>query len=421
MLCSFQALRALALAAAATTAVVAGCESAKAPESASPSAAVEPKQVRVVAAQLQSWPDTVRVQGSLLADEDSIVGSKLAGRVETVKVDLGSVVKQGDELVLLDRREFELQVKLAESQLQQACAAIALTPDEDETKIQFENAAPVRLERAQIEQAQAALARAEPLLPSRAVTAAEYDVMVSQLKAAQARHDSALNGVSEQVALIGVRRTELALARQQLADASILAPFDGVVEQRRVAPGEYVQVGQPVVTLVRSDRLRYTAGVPETRAAAIRLGQPIEIHLPHASEPVVAAVSRISPTVTPTSRSILIEADVPNTEARLQAGLFAEADVVVNAEAQSLTLPSTAVSRFAGVQKVWLVEKGAARQLTVQTGREAGGRIELTGGLKTGDVVVTNAAEGYEGPIVAVDAPAEPQQATIPVTSAAAD
>jgi multidrug efflux pump subunit AcrA (membrane-fusion protein) len=136
---------------------------------------------------------------------------------------------------------------------------------------------------------------------------------------------------------------------------------------------------------------------------------------------VVAAISRISPTVTPSSRSILIEADVPNADATLQAGLFAEADIVVNAEARALTLPSTAVSRFAGVQKVWLVEKGAARQKTVQTGREAAGRIELTGGLASGAVVVTNAAEGYEGPVVALETPrADEQQATVPVTQSAA-
>ena len=410
------AMRAFAV---ATLAAALGCQGANAPTEAKADA--KPKSVRVVAARLEDWPDTVRVQGSLLADEDAVIGSKLAGRVETVKVDLGSVVRQGDELVLLDRRELDLQVKLAEAQLRQACAAIALTPDEDESKLDFKNAAPVKLEQAQVEQAQAALTRAQPLLPSKAVTAAEYEVMVAMLKAAQARYDSSLNGVSEQVALIGVQRMQLALVRQQQADASITAPFDGVVAERRVAPGEYVQIGQPVVALVRSDRLRYTAGVPETRAGAIRLGQQVMIHLPLSSAPVEATISRVSPTVMQASRSIRIEADVPNPDVKLQAGLFAEADVIVDADAQSLTVPSTAVSRFAGVQKVWLVEDGQARQQTVQTGRVESGRIELVGGLQDGDLVVTNAAEGHDGPVAAIDAPpAEEQQVTVPVKSAAA-
>src|SRR5690606_40307896 len=68
---------------------------------------------------------------------------------------------------------------------------------------------------------------------------------------------------------------ELALVKQQVADARIVAPFDGVVETRRTSPGEFVAVGQPVISMVRSDRLRLTAGVPESRAREIKPGQQV--------------------------------------------------------------------------------------------------------------------------------------------------
>lgn len=365
-----------------------------------------PRRVVVVHATRQAWPRTVAVQGSLLAHDDSIIGSKLAGRVDSVAVDLGSHVRRGDSLVLLDRSELALEGQLAEANLQQACAAIGLKPDADESQVQYANSPRVELEQALVDEAQAAVTRAERLLPTRAITGAEYDALVAQLKAAQARYDSAVNAVAEQISLIGVRRKELALAQQRLVDAAILAPFDGIVAERRVAPGEYVQVGQAVVTLVRTDQLRFTAGVPESQAGPIRSGQPVEIRIPGRAAPVAAAISRVSPTVLATSRSVRIEADVANPDLDLAAGLFAEAEVVVDADAQALVAPASAVSRFAGVQKVWLVADGVARQQSIRTGRETAERVEVLDGLQAGDAVIRTAAEGRDGPVIAVTAKA---------------
>jgi RND family efflux transporter MFP subunit len=173
------------------------------------------------------------------------------------------------------------------------------------------------------------------------------------LKAAQARYHTALNLVGEQVSMIAVRRKELALAEQMAADSTVAAPFAGVVGDRRVSPGEYVQAGQAVVTLVRADKLRFTAGVPESRAAAVQVGQRVEIHVA-GTDKQPAAISRVSPTVLQSNRSVLIQADVANPQLKLQAGLFAEAELVINPDSQAIVVPLSAVSRFAGVEKVWV-------------------------------------------------------------------
>jgi RND family efflux transporter MFP subunit len=381
----------------------AGCEHAE-PAVSMPLTAAAAKEVIVVAARSELWPETIRVQGSLLAYEDAVIGSKLAGRVDTVAIDLGSIVRQGEPLVTLVRSELDLRVQLAEAQLRQACAAIGITPDEDETRFNVQQAPGAMMEQALVSEALGNVNRARPLLASRAVTEGEYDTLVAQFKAAQARYNAALNAVGEQVSLIGVRRKELALAQQMVADSQIVAPFDGVVGERRVSPGEYVQPGQAVVTLVRADRLRFTAGVPESRAASIRVGQRVEIERGgRNAPPLVTSISRLSPTVMQSSRSILIEADVPNPELELQAGLFAEAELVVDPNAQAIVVPAGAVSRFAGVQKVWVVAGGVARQQTVRTGRQENGRVEILDGLTAGSVLVLNAADGHDGPVVATE------------------
>ena len=405
---SFGKLNGFSAMATLLSVVAAGCQRASAPnaaaDAATPAAAIE---VTVVEARLEPWPQTVRIQGSLLADEDALVGSTIAGRVDSIDVDLGSIVKRGAVLVTLDRSELELLVKQAEAQLHQACAAIGLTPDKSESELDLSASPPVMLEQALVEEAQAAADRAKQLLPTKAISATEYDAVVAQLKAAQARHASAKNSVSEQISLSGVRRADLALARQRLADATIVAPFDAIVASRHISPGEYLQVGQAVVSLVRVDRLRFTAGVPERRAAAIRVGQPVHLRLAGSETSVVAHVSRLSPTVMQTSRSVRIEADVANANLQLQAGLFAEADVIVDAAAQALALPGAAVSQFAGVQKVWLVEDGQARQQTVRTGRRGEGRVEILDGIGAGAIVIGNASEGRAGQVIAKRVPAE--------------
>jgi RND family efflux transporter MFP subunit len=401
-------------------AVVIGCEHSAAPSAEKPTPA-SAKEVAVVEARLEPWPETIRVQGSMLAYEDAVVGSKLAGRVAEVAVDLGDVVQSGQLLVSLMREELDLRVGLAEAQLQQACAAVGITPAEDETQFDIRRSPGAMMEQALANEAQSNVNRARPLVSTRAMTEGEYDTLVAQWKAAQARYNAALHTAGEQVSVIGVRRKELALARQMVADSQIKAQFAGIIGERRVSPGEYVSAGQAVVTLVRADRLRFTAGVPESRADAIKVGQRVEIECQEAgASPLVTAISRISPTVMQSSRSILIEADVPNPDLKLQAGLFAEAELVVDPNSQAIVVPVSAVSRFAGVQKVWIVAGGVAKQQTVRTGREDKSRVEIVEGLSPGSQLVLNAAEGHDGPVVAVEpSPSATRQANLPDTSSA--
>jgi len=92
------------------------------------------------------------------------------------------------------------------------------------------------------------------------------------------------------------------------------------------------------------------------------------------------------------SRTLLFEADIPNTEGLLRSGLFAQADVVVDAEAEALVVPSSSVLEFAGTEKVWrLGPGGEPRGVPVRTGRRAKGLVEIVSGLSSGDLVVQHA------------------------------
>lgn len=382
-------------------AALAGCQTKAAPEA---TPAVEstaaPAQVDVATAELRPWPGVVRVQGSLLADEHAVVGTKVAGRVQKVHVDLGSHVAAGDPLATLEPEDFDLRVREAESQLTQARVKLGLKPEENEEQLDRKQIPEVVREEALLDQARANLKRAETLAPNNVITAEELDQYRAELQVAEARYDLALNAVEEQIALIGVRRAELALAKQARVDAELRAPFAGSVQQRHVAPGTYVQVGAPIVSLVRTDPLRFRAGVPERQAGPLQAGQPATIHVEGLAAPLQGAVSRVSPALDLSNRSLCVEIDVPNPGARLHVGLFAETEIVVAPDARAVSIPGSAVRDFAGVEKVWVVDQGQVSERVISTGRRDGDWVEVLAGLTAGDVVVRQPQDGLAGPVI---------------------
>jgi RND family efflux transporter MFP subunit len=337
---------------------------------------------------LEPWPAVVSVQGSLFGDEQAVVGTKVAGPVASVNVDIGSVVRKGDVLASLRIEEFELRVRHAEAQVQSLRAKVGLKPGADDAKLDRTKAPPVRLERTMLDDAKAKVDRARSLQGQRAIPAEEVQTLEAALRVAEAKYDSSLNLVEEQIALLGVAKQDLGLAIQARDDATIRAPFDGTVQQRLVAPGVFLQVGTPVVTLVRTDPLRFRAGVPEREALKVAVGQAVRVHIEGMREPVVGTVTRIAPALEMNSRSLTIEADVPNSGGKLRAGLFAHGDVVVDPAAKAVVVPKTAVTEFAGVEKVWVVEKGQPREARLRTGRRESERLEVLDGVKPGDVIL---------------------------------
>ncbi len=360
--------------------------------SAGPSRPSTPHEI--VTAALQVWPRAVRVQGSLIADEEAIVGTKVAGRVHELKIDLGTHVAAGQVLVTLDTEDFDLRVKHAEALLAQARAKLGLKADDPDSKANPINAPIVVQERALLEEAKANVERGRSVAVRNALSAEELLRREAILRVAEARYNSALNSVDEQLAVLVSRRVELAVTKQAQTDAVIEAPFDAMVSQLHVAPGNYPNIGQPVATLVRVDPLRYRAGVPESVALKIDENQTVRIFLAGQEQPLVAKISRVSPTIDPASRTLVIEADVPNPGGKLPVGLFAEADIILDPQDRALAVPARAITEFAGIEKVRVLRGDQPIEQTVHTGRRRGDWIEILGGLAEGDQVMTRVERG---------------------------
>jgi membrane fusion protein, multidrug efflux system len=353
-----------------------------------PKAASPPRAVRLVPATEQTIPQTVQTTGTLAADDEVILGTKVPGRLGDIAVDLGSRVQKGHVIGRIDPNDYQLRLDQSVAALQQARARLGLSPDGSDDRVDPDQTAIVRQARALLDEAKLTRERTDKLWNQDLVARAQLDTAEFGLQVAEGRYQDAIEEVRNRQAVLVQRRSEVALARQQLIDTAIVSPIDGAVSQKRASAGEYLVAGAPVVTVVRTHPLRLRLSVPERDATGVKIGQTVRVGVdgdPHVYQGVVA---RLSPQIAEQNRTLLIEAEVPNERGALRPGTFAKAEVVVQADQKVVTVPASAIVVFAGVEKVLSVKDGKSVEIRVQTGRRRGDLVEIASGLKTGDLVV---------------------------------
>lgn len=298
-------------------------------------------------------PRFLTLTGSLSAYEDSDVAAGAAGKVLSVHVERGSVVKKGEVLVRLDARASSASLEEARAQVELAKSQQAL--------------------------ANADCERNEKLFGSGTISTADHDRAQAQCRNAAA-----------QLASANARLTMLEL---NVSDATIRAPFDGVVSERAVSVGEYVRQDSKVVTLVALDPLRLSLTVPESSAAFIRKDQSVEFTLTAAPDVVhKTKVSFVGPGLRSGTRDLVVEALVPNKERSLLPGQFATAKVQLG-EQQLPVVPRTAVLEDGARRKLFVVSDGRLEERFVQVSESTEDSLGVMAGVRVGERVVSVARE----------------------------
>ena len=361
------------------------------PSSAAPrgnSAETDAPSVRVVKVQATPLDRSVSVTGTLAAEEQVMLSLKVTGRLEELLADLGSPVRRGQVIARLAPTDFELRLRQAEAALQQARARLGLDPlGSGEDTIEIEQTSVVRQARATLDEARRQKERVSTFV-SRGISArADLESADAQLQIAEGRYQDALEEVRNRQAILAQRRSELALARQQLDDTSLRSPIDGIIRERHASAGEYRAAGTTIFTVVRQHPLRLQLAVPERVSTEVRLGQVVRVTVEGDPNVYEGRVARLSPAISEGNRTLPIEAEVPNQEGHLRPGTFARAEIVTD-QALAMMVPHSALVVFAGVEKVLLVQDGKVTEQRVRTGRRVGDRIEILDGITEGAVVI---------------------------------
>jgi RND family efflux transporter MFP subunit len=361
-----------------------------------------PREVRLTRAEEGRLPRTIEVSGTLAADEQAELGFKVAGRIASINVDLGNPVGRGQVVARLVPTDFQLRVDQAQNALEQARARLGIAPSGPDRLVPPAETAVVRQAAATLKQAQLNRDRMASLLQQELIPRSDFDVAEAAFGVADARYQEAVEEARTRQALLEQRRSELEIARRQLADSVLTAPFDGRIRERRSAIGDYVSAGDPVAVLVRVHPLRLRLAVPEREAVGIRAGQPVRLTVEGDPTAHTGRVARISPAITEDNRTLMIEAEVPNQSGVLKPGSFAKAEIVIEAEQPAVLVPASAIVTFAGIDKVIGVEGGQAKEIRVRTGRRAGDRVEILEGVAAGDAVVAEPGNLTDGQAVQI-------------------
>ncbi len=278
----------------------------------------------------------LRAIGSLQSDESVQIASEIAGRVTELPFSEGATVKAGDVLVKLD--EALVQAEVADTQ-------------------------------ARYDLATGNLGRANTLARSGNVTE-------------RARDEATANSATALAAL--------ELAKVRLSKHTIRAPFSGVVGIRKVSPGAYVAIGQPIVNIEKIDTLKVEFKLPELFLSQIKVGQDVDVEvdaLPGKTFP--GTIYAIDPQVDVNGRALAIRAKLPNPDLVLRPGLFVRIMVKGVAKRDVLVVPESAIVPRGTDKIVFRVENGQAIETKVKLGARKDGKVEILEGLKPDAVVVT--------------------------------
>ncbi|MFL6194250.1 MAG: efflux RND transporter periplasmic adaptor subunit [Thermoanaerobaculia bacterium] len=347
-----------------------------------------PRDVRLATAEEGRLSRTVDLSGALAADEEAEVGFKIAGRLERLYVDIGSPVRRGQVIARLSPTDFQLRVRQAETALQQARTQLGLPAEGPDSAIDPEKTALVKQAAATLKQAQLTRDRMSRLLDEQLIPHSDFDAAEAAYGVAEGRYQEAIETARTRQGLLSQRKSELAIARQQLADSAVTAPFDGMIRERMASAGDYLAAGTPVAVLVRVHPLRLRLAVPEREAVGVRVGQPVELTVEGDPGTHMGKVARISPSISEENRTLMVEAEVPNPGGRLRPGAFARAEIIVQAGDTAVLVPTSSIVTFAGIEKVIGVEDGKAVEKRVKTGRHSGDQVEIVDGIKPGEAVV---------------------------------
>jgi membrane fusion protein, multidrug efflux system len=329
-------------------ALVAGCGSKE------KTAAVVAPPVLVAPAEAMRIEDHIEATGELRAQNAAAVAAQVGGQVTKLVRDEGAPVAGDDVVIEIDPELRKLELDNARALATQA--------------------------EAQAGEAGRELDRMEKLHAEGVAADVKVDQMRTQIVTARSARDAA--------------QAQLGMAERAMRNASVKAPFAGLIARRYVSQGEFVQPGQKLFDLVALDPIEVEFHLPERDSSRVTQGAGVDVRVaPFPDEVFHATVSLISPTIDPQTRTLRVKALLANPDGRLRPGLFARADLGIAVRENVPTIPQEAVLQRADGAIAFRLEGERAHRRVLKLGGFHDGRVEVIEGIVPGDLVVVRGQE----------------------------
>jgi RND family efflux transporter MFP subunit len=326
------------------------------------------------------------------------VMAKVAGYIKKINVDVGDRVQQGQLLATLEVPEMADDLTRAGAAVERSQADVARSKDELARAESAHQMAHVAYERL------AEAAKRKPgLIAQQEIDDARGRDLVTEAQVSAAK--SAQASAEQQV---HVNHADVLKVQTMIGYTKVVAPFAGVVTKRYADTGSMIQAGtasqtqaMPVVKLSENTLLRLILPVPESASARVHAGQQVEVRVPTLNRSFAGRVARFAGKLSPSTRTMETEVDVPNPDLVLIPGMYAEVDLTMDHRKAVLALPVAAVDMqgeagsSAGEVAV-VTPNGRIERRKISIGLETPNHVEIRSGLNEGDVVVLSGRSSLE-------------------------
>lgn len=359
--------------------------------------AVEAKQIdgiKVVEIKNENYDSGNKVYGTTVSDESAKISSEIMADVSDVLVKSGDYVKQGQTLVQLNKEKVDAALSQASASVDTVKAKVTSI---EETIKQVE--AVVQKALADFTMKEKSYKRVNSLYEAGAASLQEkeeaetaYLAAKAQLAQAEAQLEMTKANRAEVIANLGVVEAAYSSASITAADATIIAPFDGVVVETLVDIGDMVNPGMQLITVEKSPYF-LEVFVDERKQNQIELGEEIPVTIDALNKTLQGKVAEVTPKIDPASRTFKVKIEIDDNQESLKSGMFGYA-VFPETDEKGIFIPTTAIYYWSQLTAVFVVdEEGIARLRYVQLGEENDGRVEVLSGLDIGELIVVTDVE----------------------------
>jgi RND family efflux transporter MFP subunit len=363
---------------------------AKAPETAGTNAAAPAKKaeeapiaVKVVEAKRGELIIRLKSPGEAVTDRKVVMKTEVAGVVKELAAREGLHVKAGDVLVVLDDERYRLAREKQEASRLRLLSEMLLEKQFGQLTPQL-NATPEKIAKVKEDFAAAEARFRKGLISQADFEKASNDYEMNLIEAGLKKEEvmAASKGLTQ--AEIDVKTAELDLEKTK-----IKAPFAGVITDIKVSPGEHLEAGRDLFTLVNINEIKVIAKVLESEVGKMRIGREVDLRFSAYPDKVFrGTVEAISPIVNPEDKTCAVHVVVGNPQEEIKPGMHAEVEIAAEVYKDRLLVPQDAVLVRGGRKLVFVVEEGLAKWRYVEVGLENENYAEILDGVKEGEKVI---------------------------------
>jgi RND family efflux transporter MFP subunit len=338
-------------------------------------------RVEVIEVGRSALKSGLQLPGNIQAVTEAPVLARADGYLARRLVDIGDRVKAGQAIAEIEAPELDAQVRQSKANVQQTQAAM------EQALANLEQG------KSDMELARLTADRWTKLSTAGVVSRQDNDQYQAQLRSKLASVQALEKAILVQRSSIAVAEANVNRLERMQSYRIVRAPFDGVITLRNVDVGALVTAGNTLLfRIAQTGTLRAYVNMPQTHASSVRPGQPAIVtvsNLP--GRQFKGTVARTASALDPTSRTLLVEINVPNADNALLPGMYAQVDLSSAGTASPLLIPSDAlIVRADGAQVAVVRPDHTVHLQKIAVARDYGDRLEVSSGLQEGEMIIAN-------------------------------